>query len=45
LETISLDLHAEPHLENVETEFERRFVAMGHSIYYLSAVRPEESHA
>lgn len=45
LETISLDLHAEPHLENVETEFETRFVAMGHSIYYLSAVRPEESHA
>jgi tRNA (guanine-N7-)-methyltransferase len=45
LETILLDLHAEQHVENVETEFETRFVAMGRSIYYLSAVRPEETHA
>jgi len=33
---ISLDLHSEPHDENVETEFESRFVALGQPIYHIA---------
>jgi tRNA (guanine-N7-)-methyltransferase len=33
---MSLDLHHEHNIENVETEFETRFVSMGNSIYYIS---------
>jgi len=32
---ISLDLHSEININNVETEFESKFVAMGNSIYYI----------
>jgi tRNA (guanine-N7-)-methyltransferase len=45
IERISLDLHAETDIVNVETEFETRFVAMGHPIYYLRATFQEASHA
>ena len=33
---ISLDLHSETGIDNVETEFESKFVAQGHQIYYLA---------
>lgn len=33
---ISLDLHNENDIDNVETEFESKFVAMGNPIYYIS---------
>lgn len=32
---ISLDLHKELHIMNVETEFETKFVSMGNPIYYI----------
>jgi tRNA (guanine-N7-)-methyltransferase len=34
---ISLDLHSETSIDNVETEFETKFVAQGHQIYYLAS--------
>ena len=33
---ISLNLHQEKDIDNVETEFETKFVAMGNPIYYIS---------
>ena len=33
---ISLDLHAEAHEDNVETEFESRFVGLGQPIYHIA---------
>jgi tRNA (guanine-N7-)-methyltransferase len=36
--TISLDLHHETPVFNVETEFEAKFVAMGKPIFYLEAI-------
>jgi len=35
IDKISLDLHHEMNIENVETEFETKFVAMGNPIYYI----------
>ncbi len=36
IERISLDLHAEVDIDNVETEFETRFVQRGQPIYYIA---------
>ncbi|MCK7487107.1 MAG: tRNA (guanosine(46)-N7)-methyltransferase TrmB [Bacillus subtilis] len=41
IERISLDLHAATDIFNVETEFETRFVAMGHPIFYLESTFQE----
>ncbi len=35
IDKICLDLHKERNIENVETEFETKFVAMGNPIYYI----------
>jgi tRNA (guanine-N7-)-methyltransferase len=36
IERISTDLHAEADTDNVETEFETRFVSLGQPIYYIA---------
>ncbi len=36
IERISLDLHGEIDIDNVETEFETRFVQQGQPIYYIA---------
>ena len=36
IDRISLDLHAEADADNVETEFESRFVALGQPIYHIA---------
>lgn len=41
IDRISLDLHRESDILNVETEFESRFVAMGKPIFYLQATLKE----
>lgn len=35
IQKISLDLHKEKDITNVETEFETKFVAMGNAIFYI----------
>ena len=37
LEKVSLDLHSSEIENNAETEYEKRFVAKGNKIYYVSA--------
>lgn len=39
---ITLDLHRESDIPNIETEFEQRFVAMGKPIFYFHAILREE---
>jgi tRNA (guanine-N7-)-methyltransferase len=39
---ITLDLHRETDIPNIETEFEQRFVAMGKPIFYFHAILREE---
>lgn len=41
LDKVSLDLHNEIEISNVETEFETKFVAMGKPIFYLEATVKE----
>jgi len=41
IDRISLDLHRETDIPNIESEFESRFVAMGNPIYYLKAALKE----
>ena len=37
LEKVSLDLHSSDIENNIETEYEKKFVAKGNKIYYVSA--------
>ena len=41
IDRISLDLHRETDIPNIESEFESRFVAMGKPIFYLKAALKE----
>ena len=41
IDRISLDLHRESDIPNIESEFESRFVAMGKPIFYLKAALKE----
>lgn len=41
IDRISLDLHRESDIPNIESEFESRFVAMGKPIFYLKAAIKE----
>jgi len=42
---ISLDLHQEKKIDNVETEFETKFVSMGNPIYYINFQMKERQNA
>ena len=44
LKNISLDLHNSDFEGNIETEYERKFVALGFPIYRLEAYRKEREN-
>ena len=39
LEAVSLDLHNNPDIVNIETEYEKRFSSLGYKILYLKATK------